>query len=63
MVDCHTRDGAALAQYFSWLEDEIVNKGNKSITEISGATELEKIRRYFSFHFEKKLIQIFKFVI
>lgn len=58
MVDCHIRDGAALAQYFSWLEDEIVNKGNKIINEISAATELEKIRRYFYYHAKDIYIKV-----
>lgn len=37
------RDGAALAKFFSWLEDELVNKGS-SITEYEGTLELEKCR-------------------
>jgi len=37
------RDAAALAKFFSWLENELVEKGSK-ITEYEGALELEKYR-------------------
>lgn len=37
------RDGAALAKFFSWMEDELVNKNSK-ITEYEGTLELEKCR-------------------
>ncbi|KAJ2992148.1 hypothetical protein HDV02_003264, partial [Globomyces sp. JEL0801] len=40
----HKRDAAALCRYFSWLEDELVNKKNTSITEASAADKLEKFR-------------------
>ena len=37
------RDAAALAKFFSWLENELVEKGSK-ITEYEGTLELEKYR-------------------
>lgn len=40
----HVRDSAALVKYFAWLEDKIRNT-NGHITEISGATRLEKFRQ------------------
>ncbi|XP_071555219.1 xaa-Pro aminopeptidase ApepP [Temnothorax nylanderi] len=40
----HVRDSAALVKYFAWLEDKIKNT-NECITEISGATRLEKFRQ------------------
>lgn len=44
MKAAHIRDSVALVKYFAWLEDKIKNT-NESITEISGATQLEKFRR------------------
>lgn len=38
----HIRDGAALASYFSWLEESL-SKGEK-INEFQGATKLEEFR-------------------
>lgn len=43
MRQCHIRDGAALIQYFAWLEDQLVNKSAK-IDEVEGADKLEEIR-------------------
>jgi Xaa-Pro aminopeptidase len=43
MRDCHIRDGAALTEYFAWLEDELVNKGT-TLDEVQGADKLEQIR-------------------
>ncbi|KAJ3079226.1 hypothetical protein HK102_003939 [Quaeritorhiza haematococci] len=43
---CHIRDAAALCKYFAWLEDELVNKGNQSISEVDGADMLEKFRSH-----------------
>lgn len=43
MSDCHVRDGVALVQYFAWLENEVLNK--RTVTEISGATQLEEFRK------------------
>jgi Xaa-Pro aminopeptidase len=43
MRACHVRDGAALTEYFAWLEDQLVNKG-ATMDEVDGADMLEKIR-------------------
>ncbi|KAF2750241.1 putative Xaa-Pro aminopeptidase P [Sporormia fimetaria CBS 119925] len=43
MRQCHIRDGAALTEYFAWLEDQLVNKG-AIIDEVDGAEKLESIR-------------------
>lgn len=43
MRQCHIRDGAALSEYFAWLEDELVNKG-AWIDEVQAADKLEEIR-------------------
>ena len=45
MRDCHIRDASALISYFAWLENELVNNHNKSITEYSGAKVLEGKRK------------------
>ncbi|CUS10917.1 unnamed protein product [Tuber aestivum] len=42
MKRCHIRDGAALTEYFAWLEDELL-KGT-SIDEVQAADRLEQIR-------------------
>ncbi|XP_058063641.1 xaa-Pro aminopeptidase ApepP-like [Anopheles bellator] len=42
MRNCHVRDGVALCQYFAWLERTIA--AGTPVTEISGATELERCR-------------------
>lgn len=44
MKAAHVRDSAALVKYFAWLEDKIKNT-KEHITEISGATQLEKFRQ------------------
>ncbi|XP_024224252.1 xaa-Pro aminopeptidase ApepP isoform X1 [Bombus impatiens] len=44
MKAAHVRDSVALIKYFAWLEDQVKNKEN-TITEISGATQLEKFRQ------------------
>lgn len=42
----HVRDGVALVKYFSWLEEQVTNKSNKSVvTEISGSDQLSKYRQ------------------
>lgn len=43
MRACHVRDGAALSEYFAWLEDELVEKGTK-LDEVQAADKLESIR-------------------
>lgn len=43
MRQCHIRDGAALIEYFAWLENELVVKGTK-IDEVEAADRLEAIR-------------------
>ncbi|MBI5059398.1 aminopeptidase P family protein [candidate division KSB1 bacterium] len=41
MRDCHIRDGAAVARFFSWLD---ANLGKTKITEISAGEKLESCR-------------------
>lgn len=43
MRACHVRDGAALSEYFAWLEEELVEKGTK-LDEVQAADKLESIR-------------------
>ena len=43
MRQCHIRDGAALIEYFAWLEDQLVNQHAK-LDEVEGANKLEQIR-------------------
>ena len=43
MRACHLRDGAALSEYFAWLEEELVVKKTK-LDEVQGANKLESIR-------------------
>ena len=43
MKRSHIRDGAALTEYFSWLEHELLNGAR--IDEVQGADKLEEIRR------------------
>ncbi len=45
MRACHVRDGAALIEYFAWLEDQLVSHG-ASIDEVEAADKLESIRSY-----------------
>ncbi|KAI7907495.1 uncharacterized protein BX663DRAFT_424720 [Cokeromyces recurvatus] len=42
MRECHIRDGAALVQFFAWLEKELVS--GKEIDEVQAADHLEKLR-------------------
>lgn len=44
MRQCHIRDGAALSEYFAWLEDQLVNKG-ATLDEVQAADKLEEIRK------------------
>ncbi|KAJ6110299.1 hypothetical protein N7486_002534 [Penicillium sp. IBT 16267x] len=43
MRACHIRDGAALSEYFAWLENELVNK-KTVLDEVDAADKLELIR-------------------
>ncbi|KAF2731241.1 putative Xaa-Pro aminopeptidase P [Polyplosphaeria fusca] len=43
MRQCHIRDGAALIEYFAWLEDQLINK-NATVDEVDGAEKLELLR-------------------
>lgn len=43
MRACHIRDGAALSEYFAWLEEELLVKENK-LDEVEAADKLEHIR-------------------
>ncbi|KAI9890238.1 MAG: hypothetical protein M1814_004400 [Vezdaea aestivalis] len=50
MRACHIRDGAALSEYFAWLEEQLLENG-KQIDEVEGADMLEEIRskhQYFA---------------
>lgn len=47
---CHIRDGAALIEYFAWLEDQLIKK-QVTLDEVDGADKLEEIRskhQYFA---------------
>jgi len=43
MRECHLRDGAALIEYFAWLEDQLVHQGAK-LDEVQAADKLEELR-------------------
>lgn len=43
MRKCHIRDGAALIEFFAWLEDELIRKQAK-LDEVQAADKLEQIR-------------------
>lgn len=43
MRACHVRDGAALIEYFAWLEDELVAK-KAVLDEVQAADKLEELR-------------------
>ncbi|KAI1367821.1 aminopeptidase-like protein [Xylaria arbuscula] len=43
MRACHIRDGAALIEYFAWLEDQLINQ-KASIDEVDAADKLEEFR-------------------
>jgi Xaa-Pro aminopeptidase len=43
MRQCHIRDGAALTEYFAWLEDQLVTQG-ATLDEVQAADKLEEIR-------------------
>jgi Xaa-Pro aminopeptidase len=42
MRDCHVRDGAALVQYFAWLEKQLL--ADNQLDEVQAADYLEKMR-------------------
>lgn len=44
MRACHVRDGAALIEYFAWLEDQLIAK-KAHLDEVDGADKLEEIRQ------------------
>lgn len=46
---CHIRDGAALARYFAWLEEQLEN--GVELNESQGADQLEKFRSYVLWQF------------
>ena len=43
MRQCHIRDGAALSEYFAWLEEMLVEK-KETLDEVQAADKLEEIR-------------------
>ncbi|KAF4467576.1 xaa-Pro aminopeptidase [Fusarium albosuccineum] len=43
MRACHVRDGAALIQYFAWLQDQLVTK-KATLDEVEAADKLEVLR-------------------
>ncbi|KAJ2162858.1 hypothetical protein GGF46_000240 [Coemansia sp. RSA 552] len=46
MRQCHIRDGAAMANYFGWLENELLHgDGNLKLSEVDVADKLEGFRR------------------
>ncbi|KAJ2843540.1 hypothetical protein J3B02_005231, partial [Coemansia erecta] len=46
MRNCHIRDGAAMANFFGWLENELFNNsGNLRLSESDVADKLESLRR------------------
>ena len=44
MRQCHIRDGAALTEYFAWLENELIHKETQ-LDEVQAADKLESIRK------------------
>jgi Xaa-Pro aminopeptidase len=44
MRSCHVRDGAALIEYFAWLEEQLVEK-KAALDEVEAADKLEEFRR------------------
>ena len=44
MRQCHIRDGAALIEYFAWLEDQLITK-QVSLDEVTAADKLEELRK------------------
>ncbi|KAJ5176737.1 Xaa-Pro aminopeptidase P [Penicillium canariense] len=48
MRACHIRDGAALTEYFAWLQNELINK-KTVLDEVDAADKLEQIRTKHDF--------------
>jgi Xaa-Pro aminopeptidase len=44
MRQCHIRDGAALIEFFAWLEDQLINK-KAVLDEVTAADQLEAFRK------------------
>ena len=44
MRSAEIRDGAALVKYFSWLDEEVREKGRDDISEYDGSVKLEGFR-------------------
>lgn len=44
MRACHVRDGVALIEYFSWLEDQLVGR-KATLDEVAAADKLEELRK------------------
>ncbi|KAK4249640.1 peptidase M24, structural domain-containing protein [Corynascus novoguineensis] len=44
MRQCHIRDGAALIEFFAWLEDQLINK-KAVLDEVAAADQLEAFRK------------------
>ncbi|KAK4123251.1 Creatinase/aminopeptidase [Parathielavia appendiculata] len=44
MRQCHIRDGAALIEFFAWLEDQLIDK-KAVIDEVAAADKLEEFRK------------------
>ena len=57
MRACHIRDGAALSEFFAWLEEELIEKGAK-IDEVQAADKLEQIRSCVCLLSNLKMTQI-----
>jgi Xaa-Pro aminopeptidase len=44
MRQCHIRDGAALIEYFAWLEDQLITQ-KATLDEVQAADKLEDLRK------------------
>lgn len=44
MRQCHIRDGAALIEFFAWLENQVVDK-KATVDEVDAADKLEELRK------------------
>ncbi len=56
MRDCHVLDAVAKTRFLAWIEDEVMRKGNSSITEPAAAARLLYYRQqevgFVSYSFE-----------